>query len=243
MNVTYQAPAGAGEQKLIYKKVGERDVEMLYYPPTKAVFDKAPVYVISPGGGWHSASAEAMVGFSLRSSTLLRERGWAVASLSYRYVSRDNVCLDDVISDCMDTGRYLAHFADVLGIDPHRMVTSGHSAGGHLALMMAYAPHRAFVSDTPFDPLADEFTVVATAPLSAPTILFEDEMGYCPQAFGFMDVFGADLSVGPFFCPYKCGGRLSKNRILRRVLPESCSIMPVSTSAASCQRFALYSRR
>ena len=195
MNATYCHPAGAGEQTLIYKKMGERDIEMLFFPPTTKVFDRAPVYVIIPGGGWHSANAQSMVGFSLRSATLLRERGWAVASLSYRYVSNDDVNLDEIISDCMDAGRYLAHFAEELGIDPHKIVTSGHSAGGHLALMMAYAPHRAFVADTPFDPLADEFTVIATAPLSAPTILFEDEMGYCPQAFGFMDVFGSALSA------------------------------------------------
>ena len=196
MNVSYQAPTGsATEQKLIYKKVGDREIEMLFFPPTEQVFESAPVYVIIPGGGWHSANAESMVGFSLFSSHALRKRGWAVASLSYRYVSRDEVDLDDIISDCMDAGRYLAHFAHELGIDPHKIVTSGHSAGGHLALMMAYAPHRAFVSDSPFDALADEFTVVATAPLSAPTILFEDEMGYCPQAFTFLDVFPADLSA------------------------------------------------
>ena len=138
MNTFYQIPAnGTTEQTLIYKKVGDREIELLFYPPTEQVFDRAPVYLIIPGGGWRSASAEAMVGFSLRSSHALRKRGWATLSLSYRYVSRDDVCLDDIISDCMDAGRYLAHFADVLGIDPHRIVTSGHSAGGHLALMMA----------------------------------------------------------------------------------------------------------
>lgn len=195
MNATYQAPvSGAMEQTIIYKKVGDREVPMLYYPPINKVFDRAPVYLIIPGGGWHSANAESMVGFSLVSATALRKRGWAVVSLSYRYVTRDDVDLDDIIADCMDAGRYLAHFADELGIDPHRIVTSGHSAGGHLALMMAYAPHRAFVADSPFDALADEFTVVATAPLSAPTILFEDEIGYCPQAFEFSDAFPSDLS-------------------------------------------------
>ena len=197
-NDRYNAPLSREEQTLIYKKVGDREIEMLFYPPTKQVFDRAPVYLIIPGGGWRSASAEAMVGFSLRSSTALRARGWATVSLSYRYVSRDDVCLDDIISDCMDAGRYLAHFADELGIDPHRIVTSGHSAGGHLALMMAYAPHRAFVADSPFDALADEFTVVATAPLSAPTILYNDEAGYYPDGFPFLDMFPKDLSEREF---------------------------------------------
>ena len=199
MNTTYIAPAGADkEQTLIYKKVGDREIPMLYYPPIQKVFDRAPVYLIIPGGGWRSASAEAMVGFSLVSATALRKRGWAVVSLSYRYVSNDDVTLDDIISDCMDAGRYLTHFADELEINPHKIVTSGHSAGGHLALMMAYAPHRAFVSDSPFDALRDEFTVVATAPLSAPTILYNDEAGYYPDGFPFLDVFPKDLSERAF---------------------------------------------
>ena len=199
MNTTYIAPAGADkEQTLIYKKVGDREIPMLYYPPIQKVFDRAPVYLIIPGGGWRSANAEAMVGFSLVSATALRKRGWAVVSLSYRYVSNDDVTLDDIISDCMDAGRYLTHFADELEINPHKIVTSGHSAGGHLALMMAYAPHRAFVADSPFDALRDEFTVVATAPLSAPTILYNDEAGYYPDGFPFLDVFPKDLPEREF---------------------------------------------
>ena len=50
--------------------------------------------------------------------------------------------MNGVISDAMDAGRYLAHFANELGIDARRIVTSGHSAGGHLALMMALASPR-----------------------------------------------------------------------------------------------------
>ncbi len=193
-SVGFIPPVSCEEQTLIYKKVDDREISLLFYPPTNKVFDRAPVYLIIPGGGWRSASAEAMVGFSKFSSDALRARGWATVSLSYRYVSHDDVCLDDIISDCMDAGRYLAHFADELGIDAHKIVTSGHSAGGHLALMMAYAPHRAFAADSPFDVLADEFTVVATAPLSAPTILYSDEAGYCPKAFPCRDVFPEGLS-------------------------------------------------
>ena len=196
--LSFVAPGHADEQTLVYKKVGEKECSMLYYPPTQKMFDRAPVYVIIPGGGWHRAVAIDMYNFSKRSSDALRARGWAVVSLSYRVAPVDGVFMQDIVSDCMDACRYLAHFADVLGIDPHRIVTSGHSAGGHLALMLAYAPHRAFVSDSPFDALADEFTVVATAPLSAPTILYNDEAGYYPDGFPFLDVFPKDLPEREF---------------------------------------------
>lgn len=190
MNVMDFAPQrGACEQTLVYKKVGGKECSMLYYPPTRQVFDRAPIYVVIPGGGWHRAVAIDMYNFSKRSADALRARGWAVVSLSYRVAPVDGVWMQDIVSDCMDACRYLAHFADDLRIDPHRIVTSGHSAGGHLALMLAYAPHHLFANDSPYDLRADDFTVIGTAPLSAPTILYCDAAGYCPQGFAFSDVF------------------------------------------------------
>ena len=203
--VSFVAPCGDGEQTLTYKAVGEHECSMLYYPPTTKVFDRAPVYVIIPGGGWHRAVAIDMANFSLRSSKALRARGWAVVSLSYRVAPVDGVLMRDIVSDCMDACRYLARFADALGIDPHRIVTSGHSAGGHLALMLAYAPHRLFANASPFDTQGDDFTVIGTTPLSAPTILYKDESGYCPQGFEFSDVFAPGeglISELHFASPY-----------------------------------------
>ena len=136
-DVSFVAPQNNAEQTLTYKIVGDHECTMLYYPPTQPVFDRAPVYVIIPGGGWHRAVAIDMANFSMRSSTALRARGWAVVSLSYRVAPVDGVKMQDIVSDCMDACRYLARFADVLGIDPHRIVTSGHSAGGHLAASTA----------------------------------------------------------------------------------------------------------
>ncbi len=183
--LAYDTPNGAGEQTLAYKIVGQRRIELTFLPPTEKKFDRAPVYLIIPGGGWHSASKEAMIGFSKRSSDLLRARGWATVSIDYRVDSADGVDMVEIVSDAMDAGRYLAHFSETLGIDSHRVVTHGHSAGGHLALMLALAPHSGFVADSPFDCNRDDFDVVATAPLSPPTVLYRDAAGYCPQAFSF----------------------------------------------------------
>ncbi len=156
----YDIPTSAAEQNLAYKIVGDRRIELTFLPPTEKKFDRAPVYFIIPGGGWHEASKEAMIGFSKKSSDMLRARGWATVSIDYRVAPADGVDMIGIVSDAIDAGRYIAHFADVLGIDPRRVVTSGHSAGGHLAMMMALAPHAGFTVDSPFDPLKDEFEVV-----------------------------------------------------------------------------------
>ena len=185
----YTAPLDACEQELIYKTVGEKQLHLLFFPPTNKVFDRAPVYFIIPGGGWCESSASAMAGFSRRSSDDLRARGWATVSIDYRVCPSDGIWMDEIISDCMDAARYLRHFEDVLGIDANRIVTSGHSAGGHLALMLALAPHCGFTADSPFDATADDFRVLACAPLSPPTVLYKDAGGYNPMGFALGHLF------------------------------------------------------
>ena len=166
--------SSAGVQTLHYKVVDNKQISMTFQPPAKKVYDKAPVYFIIPGGGWSECSRQSMIGFSAASVAELRSRGFAVVSIEYR-VTGSGACMDDIVSDCMDAARYLTKYADVLDIDTQRIVTSGHSAGGHLALMMAYAPHELFVNDSVYQEY--DFTVIGTAPISAPTILYPDENG------------------------------------------------------------------
>lgn len=179
----FDTPTSPVESNYAYKIVGDRRIELTFLPPTEKKFDRAPVYFIIPGGGWHEASKEAMIGFSRKSSDMLRARGWATVSIDYRVAPADGVDMIGIVSDAIDAGRFLAHFADVLEINPQRIVTSGHSAGGHLAMMMALAPHAGFTVDSPYDVREDEFEVVATAPLSPPIVLYRDAGGFCPQAF------------------------------------------------------------
>ncbi len=188
----YDRPLGAGSDALVYKYTKERNVRLLFREPLKKVWDAAPVYLIIPGGGWNVAVPEDMLGFSALSCEALRNEGWAVASLEYRTVAENHVTMDTVISDVMDAARYLAKFRKVLGIDTDRIVTSGHSAGGHLALMMALAPQEAFTVDSPYDAVKDRFRVVASAPLSAPTILWKDSVGFLPDPFGTEYLFPKD---------------------------------------------------
>lgn len=193
----FDIPVGTAEQTLTYKTVKNRKIDLTFLPPTKRVYDKSPVYFIIAGGGWHAESKEAMLGFSKKSSDMLRDLGWAVVSIDYRVYNIDKVTMNALISDVMDSARYLARFQNELAIDTNRIVTSGHSAGGHLALMMALAPHNAFTEDSPFDAKEDEFKVVASAPLSPPTILYRDEGGYIPSKVSdYVDLFPKEDALG-----------------------------------------------
>ena len=174
--VTVSIPKEPVEQVLTYKAVGDRAVDLVFYPPMITTDEPAPVYFLIPGGGWTACSKESMAEFSRLSAAELRRHGFAIVSIDYRANRTDGVVMDTIIADCMDAARYLARHATALHIDANRLVTSGHSAGGHLALMLAMAPHNAFTADSPY--IGDggpDFTVTASAPLSAPTILYIEE--------------------------------------------------------------------
>ena len=163
---------GKSRLDLVYKKTPQRDLMLTFLPPIEKKYTKAPVYFLIPGGGWHVASRQSMIDFSAQSVEFLRKEGFAVVGVDYR-VCKDGATMREMITDCFDGARYVAHFADALQIDKDRFVTSGHSAGGHLALMLAYAPQENFQSGYEFN---DDFHVKVTAVMSPPTILHDNGM-------------------------------------------------------------------
>ncbi|MBK0368335.1 alpha/beta hydrolase [Flavobacterium agrisoli] len=74
------------------------------------------------------------------------ERGYAVASINYRYVN-DSVHFPIPIIDCKDAVRWLHKNAKVYNIDENKIGLWGASAGAHLALMTAYSNNDDFVGD------------------------------------------------------------------------------------------------
>lgn len=172
----YDIPVEAKEGVYVYKRTPQKNIELRFLPPTRKVFDRAPVLVAIPGGGWRVEKKDDFLGMLTGATATLRENGWAVAGIDYRVVP-DGMKLEGLVSDCVDAGRWLAHFSDVLGLDKQRFAVTGHSAGGHLALMFALAPHASFTFETPFDPVADDFRVIGAAPMSPATILYNTLSG------------------------------------------------------------------
>ncbi len=165
-------PKNNNECDLIYKNAGEKSLSLAFLPPINNVYKKAPVYFIISGGGWQTMNNRGMIQFSKTSVDILRNNGFAVVSPEYRVTTQQNVGIIDCIEDCFDAIRYVAHWADILGIDNSKIALSGHSAGGHLALMLAYAPGHLFKSE---HSLECEYKVSAVAPMSPPTVLFDGE--------------------------------------------------------------------
>ena len=88
----------------------------------------SPTFVYYHGGGWVAGSKDANV---LRLIPYL-EKGWAVVNVQYRL---GNVSLAPAaVEDSLCALRWVGRNADEYGFDRDRIVTSGNSAGGHLAL-------------------------------------------------------------------------------------------------------------
>ena len=162
-------PKGQLKADLVYKNTPQKDLMLTFLPPTQKIYEKSPVYFIIPGGGWHTETRQSMLDFSADSVEALRKEGFAVVSIDYR-VCGDGVVMREIITDCFDAARYIAHFADVLKVDKDSFVLSGHSAGAHLALMLAYALEETFKGDFEFD---DKFSVKSVAAMSPPTVLYD----------------------------------------------------------------------
>jgi len=98
----------------------------LYLPPASA--HPSPVVINIHGGGWNKGTKNSQRGFNA-----FFQRGYAVANIGYRlvHVAPAPAAIEDVRCALI----YLIKNAGTLNIDTNKIVISGGSAGGHLALM------------------------------------------------------------------------------------------------------------
>ena len=103
------------------------------YLPRKAE-GPAPTFIYYHGGGWVGGSKEANI---LRLLPYL-EQGWAAVNVQYRL---GQVSLAPAaVEDSLCALRWVARNAEEYGFDTDRLVVSGNSAGGHLALTSGMLP-------------------------------------------------------------------------------------------------------
>ena len=104
------------------------------------------------------------------------QNGWDVVSIDYRLATPapgDGIRAPEILNDVDRAVRYTRAHATELGLNMHRFVLAGGSAGGHLALMETQgAPTEAFSDPTlPPELAATEPHIDATIALVAPTDL------------------------------------------------------------------------
>ena len=96
-----------------------------------------PTLIFIHGGGWVGGSKEQ----SVLSLFPWLEMGWNVVNVEYRL---GRVAMAPAaVEDCLCALRYIAAQAKTYNIDTNRLVLTGESAGGHLALTTGIIPESA----------------------------------------------------------------------------------------------------
>jgi acetyl esterase/lipase len=133
---------------IVYKTAEGVSLDLAVFSPPEKRYEKTPLMVFIHGGGW--AKLDKTVVFNpLFRGTLdrLLQNGFACAAIEYRLRGQGGCTVYDCVVDCKDALRFLVKHAEEYGFDPERVGVWGGSAGGHLSLMTALAPHDLFPGD------------------------------------------------------------------------------------------------
>ena len=165
----------------VYAARGERNLQIhLHFPEGWKAEDKRPGILFFFGGGWANGSPEQF----LKQAEYFASRGLVAARADYRVKSRDGVTPDECVRDARSAMRWMKKNASKLGIDPKKMVSSGGSAGGHLAACM--------IIEDSVDAPDDDFTF-STMPVAM--ILFNPVMTFeRPELSRRLGEQGGDLA-------------------------------------------------
>ena len=125
------SPPDVKVESLVYSKIQDTELSLDFYRAQAA--SPAPLVVVIHGGSWQSGDNKDFIPMD----RYLAGRGFAVADLLYRLAPRWKfpAAPDDVRAAIA----FLRKRADSLGIDSNRIVLLGRSAGGQIALTVAYS--------------------------------------------------------------------------------------------------------
>ena len=118
---------------ITYAVAGGTELKLDVYRP-RALGAPRPTLVFVHGGGWVSGAKEDAVLWLVP----WLQAGWAAVNVEYR-MSR-TAHAPAAVEDVRCALRWVARYARDHGFDPTRIVVSGDSAGGHLALAAALLP-------------------------------------------------------------------------------------------------------
>lgn len=124
-------------------RYGETPAETLDYFPSRKT--GAPLLVFIHGGYWRALNKSD---FSWIAPAYVA-RGAAVAVVDYGLAPATPI--EEIVRQMLRAHAWLYRHAGELGFDARRIVTSGHSAGGHLTAMMLAARWTAWAADLPAD--------------------------------------------------------------------------------------------
>jgi len=122
---------------ICFSKIGDYSCLGDLYTPTNPPEGLMPAVLVLHAGGWKAGSR--CDNNCVEMSSELASRNMVVFDVDYRLVQDGGQYPNDV-QDCWRAADYLRKNAAKYHIDVNRMGVFGASSGGHLALLIAYAP-------------------------------------------------------------------------------------------------------
>ncbi len=113
-----------------YKQIEALQLEMLMVRPDDiGKDDLRPAIIFIHGGGWNDGSLDSFENHCRYFAT----QGLVTFSISYRLRKTHGATPLCALQDAKSAVRYVRENAEEFGVDPNKIITSGGSAGGHLA--------------------------------------------------------------------------------------------------------------
>ena len=116
-----------------YNRIGDTSLKLDIYRP-RVFAEPAPLLVFIHGGAWKKGDKSDYQRYLVE----FAERGYVTASVQYRFSQQ--AVFPAQVSDAKCAVRWLKSNAEEYGIDRNNIAVIGGSAGGHLAMMVAYSP-------------------------------------------------------------------------------------------------------
>jgi acetyl esterase/lipase len=148
------APEGVViERDVAYLPPGRKEKLDLYLPAGRPKDVKSPAVVIIHGGGWSGGDKAANREFNI--GTTLAKAGYVCASVEYLKEGAGRWPTN--LHDCKNAVKFLRANADRYQVDGDHLGVIGGSAGGHLALMVAYTfGVKELTPDSPYPGISDK---------------------------------------------------------------------------------------
>jgi acetyl esterase len=119
---------------MVYKTIGSTEMKVYIYQPAGLKDnEKRPAIIFFFGGGFAGGKVTQFV----PQCKYLVKLGLVAMVADYRVKSRNDVTPFECVSDAKSAIRWLRIHAGELGVDKNRIVASGGSSGGHIAVCSA----------------------------------------------------------------------------------------------------------
>jgi len=139
--LAFEAKSQTGPQDLYHLKYADAQQNTLDLFLPKAYTNATPVIILLHGGAWMTGGNE----YTDKTAKDLRDRGFVVANVDYRYVS-DLVHCQDLLVDVDKAVGYMQKVSKDYHFKAAGYHMAGISAGAHLALLYGYITARSIKS-------------------------------------------------------------------------------------------------